>query len=155
MPHMIFLRKLFSFFLLCVVFICFSNLTACGAEQTDETANRPSSRILPAEQPEDVKHSQTMKPQQSRTTTNPWGVVLDEARGFVYVAEPGCEMAPYCKDPQTQKRMSFPTKIGKYALADGGFIKDFPQPTLFSNPLFVAVNPADGHIWFTEPNSDA
>src|SRR5438034_821779 len=111
MPQLLFLHKAFFFSSLCALLICLSNLTACSADaQAGQTSNSASSRTLPAEQPEDFRHSQTIKPQQARTTTNPWGLALDEARGFVYVAEPGCEMSPDCKNPQTQQRVAFPTK---------------------------------------------
>jgi virginiamycin B lyase len=78
----------------------------------------------------------------------PWGVTLDEKRGFVYVAEPNCDPVPPCKS-------DFPTSIGQHSLADGQFIRSFKQPEGYSNPFFVAINPADGHVWFTQPNSDA
>jgi streptogramin lyase len=78
----------------------------------------------------------------------PWGVTLDEKRDFVYVAEPSCDPVPPCKS-------AFPTFIGQHSLADGQFIRAFKQPEGYSSPFFVAVNPADGHVWFTQPNSDA
>jgi virginiamycin B lyase len=157
MLQTIFRKKPLFFSMLCFVLMCLNSLAACDAAiaRADQGASNTTSRVVPAEQPESVRRRQSMKAQEARTTTNPWGIALDEARGFVYVAEPGCEMSPYCKDPQTQKRVAFPTKIGKYSLADGSFIRDFTQPMQYSNPLFVAVNAADGHVWFTEPNSDA
>lgn len=84
----------------------------------------------------------------STRAPGPWGIALDEARGFVYVAEPGCDPEPPC--PST-----FPTQIGQHSLIDGHFIRAFKQPAGYSSPFFVVVNPADGHVWFTEPNSDA
>ncbi|HET9919609.1 MAG TPA: hypothetical protein VFQ30_07190 [Ktedonobacteraceae bacterium] len=81
------------------------------------------------------------------TTMTPWGVAFDYARGFVWVAEPGCEPTPKCPT-------SFPGIIGQYALSDGSFIQDFKEPTGYSSPLFLALDKA-GHIWFTEPDGDA
>jgi virginiamycin B lyase len=81
------------------------------------------------------------------TTTLPWGIALDPSRGYVWVAEPGCDPLPACAT-------SFPSSIGQYAYSDGAFIKDFTEPAGYTGPLFV-VNDAAGHLWFTQPNSDA
>jgi virginiamycin B lyase len=132
-------------------------LSACSVfntSQTDTGDQFISSRILPAEQSESTRRMQSTQPQITSTKTNPWGIALDEARGFVWVAEPGCEMSPTC--PST-----FATYIGKYALSDGSSIANFPEPDQaedgapYSSPLFVAVNPSDGSVWFTEPDSNA
>ncbi len=159
MLQAIFRKKPLFFSILCIVLIFLTYLVYLELKPTvaraDQDTNTLSSRVVPVEYPESVRRSQSMKAQEARTTTNPWGIALDEARGFVYVAEPGCEMSPYCKGPQSQQRVAFPGKIGKYSLADGSFISDFTQPWHYSNPLFVVVNAADGHVWFTEPNSDA
>src|SRR5713226_5860844 len=98
MLQTIFRKKPLFFSILCVVLICLSSLTACGAAiaRANQGASNTTLRVVPAEQPESVRRSQSMEAQQARTTTNPWGIALDEARGFVYVAEPGCEMSPYC-----------------------------------------------------------
>src|SRR5207245_11115497 len=37
---------------------------------------------------------------------------------------------------------------------DGKFIQDVQELPGYTNPVFVAVD-AQGHVWFTEPNSDA
>jgi virginiamycin B lyase len=81
------------------------------------------------------------------TTTMPWGIALDQARGFAWVAEPGCEPLVTC-------RTLFPSTIGQYALADGSLIRAFAEPANFTSPLFVALDAA-GNVWFTQPNSDA
>ncbi len=142
-------------FVLIIIVNSFSACTAFDASQQADSGNQfIASRILPAEQPESTQRMQTTKIQLTATKTNPWGITLDEARGFVWVAEPGCEMSPTC--PTT-----FATFIGKYALSDGSSIANFPEPpsapngTKYSSPLFVAVNHSNGHVWFTEPNSDA
>jgi streptogramin lyase len=113
-------------------------------------AQKPHPTVV--EHPEFIQRAQSLQPYRARTKANPWGIALDEKRGFVWVAEPGCEMAPLCQT-------AFPTSIGKYALADGSLITTFPEPEIagpdaYSSPLFVQVSP-DGHVWFTEPNSDA
>lgn len=141
------------FFTLLVIATSFSG---CTSSQPTNSGDQfvASSRIVPAEQPESSQRVQSSKAHLTPTKVNPWGVAVDEARGFVWVAEPGCEMTPTCSG-------TFASYIGKYALADGSMIADYPQPamgpvgTKYSSPLFVAVNPKDGHIWFTEPNSNA
>jgi streptogramin lyase len=97
--------------------------------------------------PTPIPRPKTMQ-QVSTHSNNPWGIALDETRGFVYVAEAGCDPLPPCQSAS-------PTSIGQHSLADGQFIRAFKQPKGYSNPFFVAVNPADGHVWFTQPNSDA
>ncbi len=84
---------------------------------------------------------------QAATTTLPWGIAVDQAHGFVWVAEPGCEPLFTC-------RSAFPGIIGQYSFIDGRFIRDFQEPANFSSPLFIVVD-TSGHLWFTEPNSDA
>jgi virginiamycin B lyase len=84
---------------------------------------------------------------QSNTTTNPWGIAIDSQRGFVWVAEPGCDISPVCPSV-------FPGFIGQYAQADGSFIQDFREPEDYSGPMFLAVD-AKGDVWFTEPMSNA
>jgi streptogramin lyase len=131
-----------------LVMLLVSSCSLTGGQlQTDNEG--ASSRALPAEQPESTQRSQMTTPNiVSTKNPSPWGVALDEERGFVWVAEPGCEPQPTCATV-------FPSKIGKFSLADGSWIKDYPQPTQYSSPLFVAVNPSDGNVWFTQPNSDA
>jgi streptogramin lyase len=104
---------------------------------------------MPAEQPEATQRAQSPTPVETSTRgTGPWGVALDEARGFVWVAQPGCDPTPPCAS-------AFPATITKFGMADGGWIQDYKQPTNYSNPFFLAVNPSDGSVWFSEPDSDA
>jgi streptogramin lyase len=137
---------LLSFFLLLLPGI----LTACSTADDQGGNQLASSRVLPAEQDESQKRAQVSSPLQVSTRNNgPWGIALDEARGFVWVAEPGCDPKPPCPS-------AFPTKITKFSMADAGFIQDFPEPDgKYSNPFFLAVNPSDGHVFFSQPNSDA
>jgi len=81
------------------------------------------------------------------TTTTPWGIALDPQHGYVWVAEPGCEPLPTCTTVYT-------STIGQYAFSDGAFIQDFTEPKGYTSPLFVVADPA-GHLWFTQPTSDA
>jgi len=81
------------------------------------------------------------------TTTIPWGIALDPAHGYVWVAEPGCEPLPTCAT-------TFPSSIGQYAFSDGAFIQDFMEPQGYTSPLFIIADPT-GHLWFTQPTSDA
>ena len=82
------------------------------------------------------------------TSALPWSIVLDPTHGYVFVAEPGCEPLPSCPG------QAFSTMIGQYSYADGTFIQDLIEPTNFTGPLFMLIDPA-GHLWFTEPNSSA
>ncbi len=136
-----------------IVVFLMSGLSACGLTNDQQQANgggqTASQRAVPAEQPESTRRMQSTAPVQASTKNpSPWGVALDEQRGFVWVAEPGCEPQPTCQT-------AFATKIGKFSMADGSWIKDFSEPAQYSSPLFVAVNPRDGNVWFTQPNSNA
>jgi len=115
-------------------------------------APRLAQRTLLSEQPELLQRMQSKQSNRAATKTNAWGVALDEQRGFVWVAEPGCEMSPVCQT-------AFPTTIGKYALSDGSLIANYQEPegiglSAYSGPLFIQVSP-DGDVWFTEPTNDA
>jgi len=81
------------------------------------------------------------------TTSGPWGITLDPSHGYVWVAEPACDPLPACPT-------AFPSVIGQYAFSDGAFIQDFAEPKGYTGPLFI-VNDSAGHLWFTQPNSDA
>ncbi len=81
------------------------------------------------------------------TSSIPWSLVLDPSHGYVWVAEPGCDPLPAC--PRT-----FPSTIGQYAYSDGTFIQDYMEPNGYTGPLFIVLDPV-GHLWFTQPNSDA
>ncbi len=152
------LNKKVTVSILLMLVIIANDISACTTLNTSQQADSGNqfiaSRILPAEQSESTQRMQSTKIQLTATKTNPWGIALDEARGFVWAAEPGCEMSPTC--PTT-----FATYIGKYALSDGSLIGNFPEPdqgssgVKYSSPLFVAVNHNDGHVWFTEPDSNA
>jgi streptogramin lyase len=83
------------------------------------------------------------------TTLNPWGIALDEQNGYVWVAEPGCDVdvVPKCLPMN-------PGKLGKFSLADGSLINEYQEAPNVSNPMFVAVA-SNGHVWFTEPVTDS
>src|SRR5579875_501850 len=99
------------------------------------------------ETPAVAHRAQTTIASQAPTSTMPWGIAIDERRGFVWVGEPGCEPLVTCHEV-------IAGTIGQYALADGSFIRAYGEPPGFSSPLFVALDAA-GNIWFTQPNSDA
>jgi streptogramin lyase len=145
-------KKVISGILLVLILIT-SGLTACSSSSNQQSNNGDqtgSGRTLPAEQSESTQRAQSATAVQvSVRNTGPWGIALDEAHGFVWVAEPGCDPKPPCAS-------AFPTKITKFGLADGSFIQDFAEPdNKYSSPFFLAVNPSDGSVWFSEPNSDA
>lgn len=134
-----------------------NSLTACSL--TGETAqnsdlNQPSNTVLPAEIAESNFRTQVNSIRQTGTKLTPWGVALDEKRGFVWVAEPGCDFAPVCQDPATGGTAVFPGIIGKFSMADGSLIMEYQQPKGYSSPMFPQVS-KDGQIWFTEPSADA
>ncbi len=81
------------------------------------------------------------------TASTPYGVALDYAHGFVWVAEPGCTPNPKC--PSTMQGV-----LSQYALSDGNLIANFNEPGLYTSPLFLVVD-REGNVWFTQPNSDA
>ena len=83
---------------------------------------------------------------ETATTTNPWGLVQDGTH--VWVAEPGCDLAPKCQT-------AFQSVIGEYSLATpGSGEKDFTEPSGYSSPGFLVLD-GSGNIWFTEPTTDA
>ena len=83
---------------------------------------------------------------QHATSLMPWGIALDAMHGYVWIAEPGCNLAPQCP-PATGD-------ISQYAYSDGSLIQDIAEPTGYTSPLFIAID-KNGFLWFTEPNSDA
>jgi streptogramin lyase len=113
-----------------------------------DAAATPVPRILPEEIPQSQQRTQAKRAKRITTQYNPWGVAIDSHSGFLWVAEPGCEMAPICQFKQTRGM------LGKFSLADGNLISEIPMPPDYSNPLFTAVGP-DGRVWFTQPNTDA
>lgn len=142
-------KKYISSILLVLLFLT-NMLTACSSGNNGNNGDMASSRVLPAEQAESTLRAQSSSAVQVSTrNSGPWGVALDEARGFVWVAEPGCDPKPPCPS-------AFPTKITKFGMADAGYIQDYAEPdNKYSNPFFLAVNPSNGHVFFSEPNSDA
>ena len=77
----------------------------------------------------------------------PWGTAFD-GRGRVWVALPGCDLAPSC--PAS-------TPPGKLALFDPPthtFVKVVTLPPGYGQPLFVAVG-GEGRVWFTMPVTNA
>jgi len=80
------------------------------------------------------------------TLTTPFGIAFDNS-GHIWVAEPGCDPNPVCQS-------AFPSAIGEYNTLNVTLVQNYLQPGGFSSPLFVAVD-SSGHIWFTEPNSNA
>lgn len=85
---------------------------------------------------------------QSPTNNNPWGIAIDEQRGFVWVAEPNCDAIPTCQT-------AFPSVIGQYSQADGSLIENFKEPdNTYSSPLFVTID-SQGNVWFSEPTTNA
>lgn len=98
------------------------------------------------EVPSTAHRAQSTAVIQNTTSMIPWGIALDKIHGFVWIAEPGCNLSPQC--PAT------PGDIGQYAYSDGSFIQDIYEPTGYSSPLFIAVD-KNGTLWFTEPNTNA
>lgn len=84
---------------------------------------------------------------QQDTALMPWGIAIDYARGFVWVAEPGCQPKPKCS--ATTQGI-----LGQYAYSDSNLIQNFNEPANYSSPLFVAID-KNGNVWFTEPDTDA
>jgi len=80
------------------------------------------------------------------TSLMPWGITLDTTHGYVWVAEPGCNLVPQCP--------AAPGNISQYAYSDGTFIQDISEPTGYTSPLFIVVD-INGALWFTEPDSNA
>ncbi len=99
------------------------------------------------EHPVTLTRAYSLVPSQAPTTMLPWATAFDYSNGFVWVAEPGCEPLPKCPS-------RIPGILGQYALSDGAFIQDQTEPSGYTSPLFVVVDTM-GHLWFTEPTSDA
>ena len=121
--------------------------TSTHIKQPPKVQLRPYSVHRSEEIPASPHRTQSMVPTEQPTTLTPWGIALDNVRGFVWIAEPGCQAVPKCP-------LTIPGIIGQYALSDGNFIQDFREPRGYSSPLFLIVD-SDSHIWFTQPNSDA
>ena len=120
-------------------------LTPAAPQQVAQTQHDSVPRS--EEAPFSTQRALSMVSNQARTTLLPWGIVLDPAHGFIWVAEPGCEPKPKC--PTRSQGV-----LGQYAFSDGNFIQDFNEPAGYTGPLFLKVDGA-GNVWFTEPTSDA
>jgi streptogramin lyase len=137
----------------CALFIVTSSITAYAWSNTRTLIQEnhiipSSSRQIPPEESQSLHRTQISKTRRIPTQFNPWGIAIDQAKGFVWVAEPGCEMQPICTFKDTTG------VLGQYAQADGNLITEYALPKGYSNPLFVAVAP-DHRVWFTQPNTDA
>src|SRR5215469_11463768 len=101
--------------MLLVLILITSSLTACSSSsnQTD-VVDQTTGRAVPAEQPESTLRAQSPTATEASTRgTGPWGIALDETRGYVWVAQPGCDPTPPCAS-------AFPTKIPKFCLPAAG-----------------------------------
>jgi virginiamycin B lyase len=76
---------------------------------------------------------------------DPWGITFDNSN--VWIAEPGCDPPPTCT-PQ------IPSAIAQYNRQSFSLVQNFTTPVGFSAPFFLASD-TQGHIWFTEPASNA
>ena len=99
------------------------------------------------EVPLSTSRSVSLVESHASTSALPWAIALDAPHGYVWVAEPGCEPLPTCPS-------AFPSTIGQYAFSDGTFIQDFTEPKGYTSPFFIVAD-ATGHLWFTQPTSDA
>ena len=79
--------------------------------------------------------------------SDPWGTAFD-ARGRVWVALPGCDLAPSCPSGTP------PGKIALFDPATSSFTTVVSLPAGYGQPVFVAVDHA-GHVWFTMPVTNA
>jgi len=102
------------------------------------------------EAPETDHGAQVNKQGQTHVQKNPWGVAVDNAHGFIWVAESGCNFPEINVKCET----TFPGMIAKFSLADGSLLGEYPQPAGYSSPAFVAVDTI-GNVWFTQPTTDA
>src|SRR6266567_7847660 len=87
-------KKVISGILLVLILIT-SGLTACSSSSNQQSNNGDqtgSGRTLPAEQPESTQRVQSAASVQvAAKSSGPWGIALDEAHGFVWVAQPQCD----------------------------------------------------------------
>ncbi|GAC1425020.1 MAG: hypothetical protein NVS4B1_01910 [Ktedonobacteraceae bacterium] len=138
---------------LCIISASATALWVYTRTATIQTPTSQADPVIPytghrsSEVPLSSSRSLAMVEAHAPTSFNPWAMALDPARGYVWVAEPGCEPLPTCPT-------SFASVIGQYAYSDGTFIQDFAEPKGFTGPLFIVNDPA-GHLWFTQPTSDA
>jgi virginiamycin B lyase len=114
----------------------------------------PTPVVLPSEIAQTTHRVQARLPKQINTQSNPWGIAIDHTNGFIWVAVPQCDINPRQFYPPCPARPVPRGYLSKYALSDGSLIQEFLLREGFTGPLFVAVN-TDGHVWFTQPSSDA
>jgi virginiamycin B lyase len=82
------------------------------------------------------------------TQLQPWGIVLDNAHGNVWVAEPNCNASPVCSGTVT------PGAIGRYKMATPSLNPKMFAPPATYNPVFLRLDKT-GNIWFTDPTHNA
>ncbi len=75
--------------------------------------------------------------------SNPWGTAFDSS-GRVWVALPGCDLAPSCSSSTPPGRLALFDPTGQ------NWITTVVLPSGYGQPVFVAVD-SSGNIWFTMP----
>jgi hypothetical protein len=78
---------------------------------------------------------------------NPWGTTFDSS-GRVWVAMPGCDLAPSCPSSTP------PGKLGLFDPGSHSWVTTVSLPKGYGQPLFVAVD-QNGKVWFTMPVTNA
>ncbi len=78
-------------------------------------------------------------------TADAWGTAFD-SHGHVWVAMPGCDLAPQCSS-------TFPGKISEFDPATTSWIITYSLPAGYGQPIFLAFDP-QGNVWFTMPMSN-
>ncbi|MBV8949247.1 MAG: hypothetical protein JOZ99_00100 [Actinobacteria bacterium] len=73
----------------------------------------------------------------------PWGTAFD-GNGRVWVALPGCDLAPSCPGSTP------PGQLALFDPASHTWVRTVSLPSGYGQPLFVAVAPG-GKVWFTMP----
>jgi virginiamycin B lyase len=135
-------------FLIAASFIVFLTYSSGKNATLAPTPTSPPYNVQRSDEiPYSTHRAVSLAPSRVSTTLTPWGIAMDKTRGFIWVAEPGCEPKPTCPS-------RFQGVLGEYALSDGSFITNFYEPSGYTSPMFVAVD-GSGNVWFTQPNSDA
>ncbi len=75
-----------------------------------------------------------------------WGTAFD-SQGHVWVALPGCDLAPQCSS-------TFPGKITEFDPATKSWLNTYSLPNGYGQPIFLAFDP-QGMLWFTMPMSNS
>src|SRR5436305_1545340 len=78
---------------------------------------------------------------------NPWGTAFDSS-GRVWVAMPGCDLAPSCPSSTA------PGKLGLFDPVSHSWVTTVSLPKGYGQPLFVAID-QNGKVWFTMPVTNA